>query len=71
MSDFIEMDLRITAALEMIVRHGGHEGDHHKAWVIDQVTRILAGDGYAALVTKACAGIDGPETYTWEIGIAP
>lgn len=26
---------------------------------------------YRAFVADACAGEDGPETYSWEVGIAP
>lgn len=30
-------------AMEFIERYGQIEGDHHKAWVLDQVARILKG----------------------------
>ncbi len=50
---------------------GGHDGEHHKAWVIDQMVRVLAGDHYDALVAAARAGDDGPETYDWDTGVAP
>lgn len=66
-----ELQKRIDEAIELMVRFGGIEGDHHKAWVIDQVVRILAGDGYEQLVKEACDGEEGPETYTWEEGIPP
>lgn len=62
---------RIAAALEIAVKHGGHDGEHHKAWVIDQMVRVLAGDRYAGIVRAACMGVDGPETYRWDVGIAP
>ena len=62
---------RIAAALDLIVRYGGIDGEHHKRWVIDQVARVLAGDGYAKLVADACAGKDGPATFAWDVGIAP
>lgn len=62
---------RIGRALALIVAHGGTDGEHHKTWVIDQVARILAGDGYADLVARARAGRDGPKTYAWDVGIAP
>jgi hypothetical protein len=62
---------RIEKALELIVRHGGTDGADHTAWVIDQVARILAGDGYHQLVADTCAGADGPDTYDWPTGIAP
>lgn len=62
---------RIKKALTLIVRFGGINGDHHKAWVIDQVVRALAGRGYRKFVRDACDGEDGPETYSWDEGIAP
>ncbi len=62
---------RTEAALALIVRHGGHDGEHRKAWVIDQVARILAGNGYVKLVADACAGEDGPQTYDWDTGTPP
>jgi hypothetical protein len=62
---------RIADALEIAVQFGGIDGAHHKDWVIDQMVRALAGDRYDALVAEAKAGEDGPETYEWEVGIAP
>lgn len=62
---------RIAAAIELAVKHGGTDGDHHKAWVIDQMVRALAGDNYEQIVADACAGEDGPHTYRWDVGIAP
>lgn len=63
---------RSDKAIELAVRFGGIDGDHHKAWVIDQMVRILAGDEqYQQIVAEARDGEDGPETYGWEEGIAP
>lgn len=62
---------RVLRALQLILAHGGHDAAHHKAWVIDQVTRLLAGSAYDALVAEAKDGEDGPETYAWDTGIAP
>jgi hypothetical protein len=62
---------RINAAIDLAVRYGSIDGAHHKAWVIDQMVRALSGDGYAELVAAACDGEDGPETYSWDEGIAP
>lgn len=59
------------AALDMAVKYGGIDGAHHKLWVIDQMVRALAGKHYDALVAEARAGEDGPETYSWDVGIAP
>ena len=62
---------RIEKAIELAVRYGGTDGDHHKAWVIDQVIRILAGDNYGTIVAESKNGEDGPDTYSWNEGIAP
>ena len=62
---------KINQAIETAVKYGGIDGDHHKAWVIDQIVRILAGDQYSKIIKEACNGEDGPDTYDWNIGIAP
>lgn len=62
---------KIQNAIELAVQFGGVDGAHHKDWVIDQMVRILAGDRYDQIVRDACNGEDGPESYTWETGIAP
>lgn len=62
---------RIEAALTLAVKYGGTGEAHHKAWVIDQMVRVLAGDDYERLVADARNGEDGPETYDWDCGIAP
>ena len=59
------------AALEVAQRHGGTDGDHHKAWVIDQMVRALMGYGYDQFVADTCAGEEGPDSYFWGVGIAP
>jgi hypothetical protein len=63
--------LKIQKAIELAVQYGGIAGDHHKAYVIDQMVRTLAGDNYNEIVREAKAGEDGPETYSWNLGIAP
>ena len=73
---------RADDARDFIVEWGGVDGAHHKDWVLDQVVRILCGgeqvggritatDDYRRVVAEAKAGVDGPETYPWEEGIAP
>ena len=68
---------RIYKALDLAVEYGNIDGSHHKDWVIDQMVRALTGCGkeesleYKQLVANACDGVDGPDTYTWETGIAP
>ena len=58
---------RINKALDIIANHGGHDGEHHKDWVLDQVTRILTGEAYDKFVNYVTDG--HPEE--WEVGIAP
>lgn len=63
--------VRIKKALDVIDSYGGIDGAHHKMWVLDQVVRILTGDGYDAWVERHKDGKDGPETCAWDEGIAP
>lgn len=67
----MDNEQKIDEAINMAVRYGGIDGAHHKAWVIDQMVRILAGDNYEKIVAEAKAGEDGPDTYDWDEGIAP
>ena len=62
---------RVAEALSLAARYGGIDGDHRKAWVIDQMVRKLAGANYESFVREACHGVDGPDTYTWDVGVAP
>lgn len=62
---------KITKALDLAYRFGGVDGGHHKAWLIDQMVRALTGNKYKEWVRLTCDGEDGPDTYDWDIGIAP
>lgn len=62
---------RVQLALELIASYGQDDAQHHLAWTIDQTVRILAGSGYDAWIAQWRDGEDGPETYTWDEGIAP
>jgi hypothetical protein len=57
---------RVHLAVNLIVECGWIDGAHHKAWVMDQVVRVLTGDRYEQVVAEATA--DGSE---WDEGIAP
>lgn len=63
--------LAIEVAIDLAVKYGGIDGAHHKDWVIDQMVRVLAGDRYEQIVAEAKSGSDGPDTYEWNLGIAP
>lgn len=64
---------KIEAALDLISRYGGIDGEHHKTWVLDQVVRMLLGSDteYQRWVVDQKAGEDGPDTYSWDVGIPP
>lgn len=34
---------RIETALDLAMQYGGIDGNHHKAWAIDQIVRVLTG----------------------------
>lgn len=61
------MSERMNTALELAFCYGQIDGDHHKAWVIDQIVRILTRDDYEEWV--ALYEEDGE--YEWNTGIAP
>lgn len=62
---------RIAKAVALAIRYGGIDGAHHKAWVIDQMLRILLGGKYEQAIRESCAGEDGPNTYEHDVGIPP
>jgi hypothetical protein len=64
---------KIEAALHLISRYGGIDGEHHKTWVLDQAVRLLVGADadYQRWVADQKAGDDGPDTYAWDVGIPP
>lgn len=63
--------LKLTKALDIALNYGGFDGADHKMWCIDQIVRVLAGDKYEEVIRSACDGVDGPETYEWDVGIPP
>lgn len=60
-----------SLALNCAKQYGQIDGDHHKAWVIDQMCRYLLGEYYEEFVATYKSGEDGPHTYEWDTGIAP
>ncbi len=64
-------DHRINEALSLISHFGSIDGSHHKQWVLDQIVRTLLGDDYEKWVAAQKMGLDGPDTYDWDIGISP
>ncbi len=62
---------RIEKAIRLAVRYGQTDEGHHKAWVIDQMVRLLADECYDEIVREFENGEDGPKTYKWDVGIVP
>lgn len=59
-------------AIELILRFAQIDGAHHKMWTLDQVLRILAGDGYDKLIVDYCGDPEDEDNYYgWDTGIAP
>jgi 3-methyladenine DNA glycosylase AlkC len=54
-------------ALKILLDCGQIDGAHHKAWVIDQAVRALAGPYYDELI----ASYKDNGEYEWDEGIAP
>ena len=65
-----DADARIKAAMDMIWRYSGIDGDHHRAWLVDQVVRALTGEDYRRWVL-AWENEDGTDSDEWYIGIPP
>lgn len=62
---------KIEKALIVALGYGAIDGADHKAWVIDKMVRILTGDKYDEFIREHAEGEDGPNTYEWDVGVAP
>lgn len=51
-------------AMIFISQYGQIEGNHHKAWVLDQVSRILKG---TKVVVKEAAWADGTTEFRYDV----
>ncbi len=65
-------EVNVDKIVELAVL-GQYDGDHHKAWVIDQILReVLGEETYNAFVEGyEEVDEDGWAVYTWDVGIAP
>jgi hypothetical protein len=63
---------RIKKAMVLIECYGQIDGSHHKAWVLDQVARVLMADKYDEWATMMLGDLfdDGYE-YEYDTGVAP
>lgn len=58
---------RILSALELLERYSQIDGEHHKAWVIDQVARCLLQENYDEWIEE----YEEDGEYEWDHGVAP
>lgn len=67
------MENRIRKALNIAWQYGQIDGDHHKAWVIDQMVRALCKTehAYNVWVESYQAPEEDGDYYEWDTGIAP
>jgi hypothetical protein len=63
------LNQNIEKALDIAFRYSQIDGDHHKAWSIDQMVRALLGteEKYKAWV----AMYENNGEYEWDVGITP
>lgn len=63
----------VERALDCARFFGQTDGGQHKMWVIDQMVRSLCGSDelYAEFVRFHNADENGPDSYVWDIGVAP
>ena len=59
---------RIDKALDIAYDYGSAEGDHHRAWVIDQMVRALCPNDDEYMKFRARLSMD---LIWWDEGIAP
>lgn len=67
---------KIKKSMELLYSYGQIAEVHHKAWVIDQLTKVLCGSSYEKFVHDyEYLDDDGNESeeplYSWDVGIAP
>jgi len=64
----------LSKVLNIIGQYGGIQGDHHKAWLLNEILILLLGEkGHKEWVERYEGEEDdeGDKTYSWELGIAP
>lgn len=52
---------------EILWRYSQIGGEHHKAWCLDQIARILLDEQYEDFIKEYCENGE----YEWDCGIAP
>lgn len=55
-------------ALDILIRHAGHDGEHHLRWTITQFLKKLLDEDYKKFIEEFNSD---PEYDPWDEGIAP
>jgi hypothetical protein len=66
------LEKRRLCAMDLVAhaqRQPSFVDERIKAWIIDQVTQIIAGQYYGELVASARHGENGPTTHEWDEGL--
>ena len=67
-----ELKERIQATLDLLWSDGQEDDEDHKAWVIDQVARLLLANGYDEWVRYYEQQDDeNVLPRVWDVGVAP
>lgn len=62
---------KLSKILELAEEYGGQDGSHHKQYALDQIIRIVTGNGYDAWRKDYEGDPDDEENhYFWDEGIA-
>lgn len=62
---------KIEKALTLAYNFAQIDGDHHKAWTLDQIVRALTGADYNQWINDYQQVTNGEPMYSWDEGIAP
>lgn len=71
LAEIEKKDKQIEKALNIAFDYGQTDGEHHKAWVIDQMVRALTGRKYEKQINNYIYDEETGENYIWNKGIAP
>lgn len=62
---------KLEAILELAASYGGYDGQQHKQYALDQIIRIVTGDGYESWVAEYEGDPEDEENhYSWDVGTA-
>lgn len=64
--------VRTSKAIALATRNSQNSSAENRAWIIDQMVRILAGGTYEEIIRPIEAGeTPGVAAYLWDVGVEP